>query len=149
MTIKMMKGYGMPAAGTVDFSGFGSFDDYAANLFQGRAASPSLFAKIPALDGFGLAVTPLTGGGVRATRAYVAPAEPTADSAVGALNPGQMCAQTGGLWSVELQRCVYDTGPVLNHLPTYTEPPAPAPSSGLGKWLGIGAALFFAARMLK
>lgn len=59
MAIQMMKGYGMPSAGTVDFSGYGSFDDYAANMFVGRQASgydlnnrPEQFQTIPPLDGY-------------------------------------------------------------------------------------------------
>ncbi len=54
MAIQMMKGYGMPSARTVDFSGLGSFDDYAANMFVG----PHFTQAIPALDGWGADPTP-------------------------------------------------------------------------------------------
>ena len=138
MAIQMMKGYGFPSARAVDFSGFGDFGDYAFDAFYG-GHDPSQFRKIPPLDGYGY-------------ESYNAAGEDEASMALA-------CRATGGVWDgmngvcVKRQPPVSQPGhdqPLLDHPPPPDQkPPAPPPSNTLGKVLGWGAAIYFAARMLK
>ncbi len=146
MAIQMMKGYGMPSARTVDFSGVSGFGDFAMGEFLG-GHSPEQFMKIPPLDGYGYAD-------------YNADVEDEAQAALA-------CQAAGGKWdgvngvcqmrgaipaSDPRLKCAAGGGTWVEGIGCGATAPAPQPpASGntLGKVLGWGAALYFAARWLK
>jgi len=158
MAIQMMKGYGMPSARTVDFSGVGGFGDFAMGEFLG-GHDPSQFRKIPPLDGYGY-------------ESYSADGEDEASMALA-------CRSAGGQWdgvngvcqmrgapsadprldptSPQFNPCIAGhnaDGSMLvigqcDQPGPQPQPPAPPPSNTLGKVLGWGAAIYFATRLFK
>ena len=163
MAIQMMKGYGFPSARTVDFSGtnVGSFGDFAMGEFLG-GHDPSQFRKIPALDGYGY-------------ESYNAAGEDEATMALACRSAGGIWDGVNGVCQT---RAGHNADPRLDPTsPQFvpcvaghnadgsalligqcdqpgpqqqqSQPSAPPPSNTLGKVLGWGAAIYFAARMLK